>query len=162
MFEYPQYGSDPARMVPVFLANWRRYHDRDPEVIVGPSKFLSFAEPRFRFVHIDGGHTFKDVERDLATVASSATKEAIVALDDYCHPSYPGVAAATWGAVDRGELLPFCVTPGKLYAARTPSLHAELSLLVDGETEVIAGWRVVRIPRAESKRGLLARLARLG
>jgi hypothetical protein len=168
MFEFPWHDGEVEPSKSAFLSTYARFHSRPPEVMVGPSKHLSFSEDRFRFVHVDGGHTYKDVATDLRTTHGSASSDAVVAVDDYCHPDYPGVGAATWAAVDRRALLPFCVTPGKLYAARSTTAHdALLNALTstslpqcDAEPEVVMGLTLLRLQptrQASRAKGVLRR-----
>lgn len=49
---------------------------------------------RFRFVHVDGGHSCEQAFYDLNYCKKYLLPNGIIALDDHCHPSYPGVAEA--------------------------------------------------------------------
>jgi hypothetical protein len=140
LFQYPRYDNDIGRCLAAFRATYAKFHKGEPEVIVGPSNQLDLAKGRFRFVHVDGGHSYGDVVADLATVAYAAADDAILVMDDYCHPGYPGVAAATWVAVSRHELYPFVASPGKLYAARSAEIHAELLSTLGGGFD-LPGWK---------------------
>lgn len=46
---------------------------------------------RFRFVHIDGGHSAEQVHFDLSLVEPHVLDGAVIAVDDYGHADWPGV-----------------------------------------------------------------------
>lgn len=50
---------------------------------------------KFRFLHIDGGHSEEQAYLDLVLCAKHAMKNAIIVMDDYGHPTFPGVKAGT-------------------------------------------------------------------
>ena len=57
---------------------------------------LEFHEPqKFRFIHIDGGHTAEQVYADLETAERSLDPRGVVVVDDYGHLHWPGVAEGT-------------------------------------------------------------------
>jgi hypothetical protein len=70
---------------------------------------------RFRFVHIDGSHTYEAVARDIDIACELASEGGVLVFDDYANDGHPGVAAALWPAVMRGDLTPFASSPSKLY-----------------------------------------------
>jgi predicted O-methyltransferase YrrM len=49
------------------------------------------AENRFRFIHIDGGHSKEQTFQDLILSEKHLINNGIIAIDDFCHPVYPGV-----------------------------------------------------------------------
>jgi predicted O-methyltransferase YrrM len=49
---------------------------------------------RFRFVHVDGGHSAEQAYYDLNFCKKYVLPNGIIALDDHCHPAFPGVAEA--------------------------------------------------------------------
>lgn len=52
------------------------------------------GEARFRFVHVDGGHSTEEALADLLLVADHTLPHGVVAVDDYDHPRWPGVREA--------------------------------------------------------------------
>lgn len=102
----------------------------DPEMLVihkGLSSSL-VLEPasRFRFVHIDGGHSTEEARGDLELVKPHIPVGGVIAVDDYDHPRWPGVhVAADAFLADHPEFTPFAdvnrwVALGrKLYLVRT-------------------------------------------
>ena len=51
-------------------------------------------DARFRFAHIDGGHSYGVVTGDLALCAGSMAGGGVIAVDDYCHRDWPEVTKA--------------------------------------------------------------------
>ncbi|OGP16399.1 MAG: hypothetical protein A2Z79_10085 [Deltaproteobacteria bacterium GWA2_55_82] len=65
------------------------------EIIKGDSSRLSLSPgERFRFVHIDGGHTYNECLSDLKATADHVVSGGIIVIDDYRHPDWPEVTAA--------------------------------------------------------------------
>jgi len=139
-----------------FEANYRRFHPDDPpvtHVCASTAQGLreSFAGREFRFIHIDGGHAYDVVAKDISLAASVAADSAVVALDDYRTAHTPGTAAAIWAAVAHGELFPFALTEVKMYA--TTERDAQIfwrDAIVRMATEIygdydLHGLNVVRI-----------------
>lgn len=49
---------------------------------------------RFRFIHIDGGHSRDQTLFDLNLCKKHLQPKGIMVVDDYCHPDWPGVKEA--------------------------------------------------------------------
>lgn len=106
-----------------FESNYARFHERMPRVLQCPSDEIpnrGLAQS-FRFVHIDGSHTYENVRTDLRTARELLLPTGIVALDDYRSPYFPGTVYAIWEEVITGGLTPICYTPHKMYATWNPS-----------------------------------------
>ena len=110
----------------IFLANVARWTgNADLAVIqsssldVKPADITRAAGP-CRLVSIDGGHTETCVIHDLELIEAVLVVAGVVVLDDFFHPSWPGVAAgASRFFLDPAtELRPFAITPNKMYLAR--------------------------------------------
>lgn len=101
-----------------FEQNCRRHLVDQPEVHQCPSADLidRLAAGRFRFVHLDGSHSYDVVRSDIDTARVLLGPGGVVAFDDYRSAHTPGVAAAAWSAVVEGALSVLCLTPSKLYA----------------------------------------------
>ena len=161
-FVFPLLGNDPQRGVNRFLGNYMRYHAQEPDVIVGLSDDLHFDDQSFKFIHIDGSHRFNEVVYDVEFARGLCGKGSVITMDDHSNPMWPGVAAATWPAVVRHELFPFCASPGKLYAAVDADTADEMCAVVArafaGRSEVevrrdeIAGQELVVLVRNERPR----------
>lgn len=52
------------------------------------------AERRFRFAHVDGGHSHELALGDLVLVAPHVLPHGVIAVDDHDHPGWPGVTTA--------------------------------------------------------------------
>ena len=52
------------------------------------------SEARFRFAHIDGGHSREEALGDLRLTAPHMIAGGVIAVDDYDHPKWPGVKEA--------------------------------------------------------------------
>lgn len=64
------------------------------EIFEGFSADLDLSSRRFRFVHVDGSHEYADALADLRLVADHIVPGGIIAVDDYEHPQWAGVADA--------------------------------------------------------------------
>lgn len=103
-----------------FEANYRRFVDTDPVVIQQLSSHIREHVPdaSVRFAHIDGGHLYATVKDDLENSLSYLSPTGLLAVDDIRSVHTPGVAAATWEVVARGDLFPIVATEIKLYLSR--------------------------------------------
>ena len=99
-----------------FLANWDRFHIRRPRLEVCESSELDLGDQVFRFIHIDGCHSYQCVAKDISLAVTHTAKRGVIAMDDYRAVEAPGVAAAVWQAVDNGLLFPFAGSWMKIYA----------------------------------------------
>jgi hypothetical protein len=118
LFLFPRHGCDTAeRGLAAFKGNYGEWHRKPPEVHCGPSHDAEWGSARFRFVHIDGDHSHNGAALDIADSLRVTKAHGLVVIDDYCHPDFPGVAAAAWEAVRSERLFPFAATPSKLYCA---------------------------------------------
>jgi hypothetical protein len=99
-----------------FLANWDRFHTRRPTLEVCESSELDLGDRLFRFIHIDGCHSYQCVAKDISLAVTHTAKRGVIAMDDYRDVKTPGVAAAVWQAVGNGLLFPFAGTHMKMYA----------------------------------------------
>jgi len=65
------------------------------------------AEYGFRFIHVDGGHSFAECYADLVRVSSFVVAGGVIAVDDYDHPDWPEVkpAADRWLAENEGFMV---------------------------------------------------------
>lgn len=102
-----------------FEKTWSRFHPRPAIVYECDSAELPsrIDDRRFRIIHVDGAHVEEAVQKDLRTAVDHAAPDAVVVVDDYRTAGLPGVAAALWTAVDRGELVPILFTEAKAYLA---------------------------------------------
>jgi len=82
-----------------FRANMARYHSDTGflRVIARDSRQITASGlgHGFAFCHIDGGHSAEETYHDLALASDVAAPGALVALDDYFNPSFPGVSEGT-------------------------------------------------------------------
>jgi hypothetical protein len=72
---------------------------------------------RSRLLSIDGGHTAECVYNDLRLAETIMHNYGVVILDDFFNPHWPGVVtgAARYFQRWRSRLIPFAITPNKLY-----------------------------------------------
>ena len=96
------------------LAARVRFHERStrsPQLDV-------VAGRRYRFVHIDAGHSKQDVLDDIGRFAGCVSEDGILVLDDVFEIRWPGVAEAIFEAVPKTDLVPFLFVNRKLYLAK--------------------------------------------
>ncbi len=106
-----------------FLANYRGFHAIQPVIHQGRSdeQLPGLEEKAYRFIHVDGSHSYDAVLADAAQTRRIAGAGAIVIFDDMTTRHTPGVAAAVWDAVLHHGLRPLAFT-NKLYATWDPDI----------------------------------------
>lgn len=127
-----------------FLATWDRHHRWRPEIVAGPSHELAArVEPgSARLVHVDGGHDFEIVARDLGVAAVSLRRGGVVVADDWRTAHSPGVGAAVWRAVLETGLIPIAVTDAKLYGSWSTTSDAFSARLADDPRLAVRWHRI--------------------
>jgi SAM-dependent methyltransferase len=151
-----------------FEANYLRHHSALPMIHQGTSAAYAAEAPAsaFRFIHIDGSHVFRDVAADIDLAQHAGVDGAVLALDDVGNPGIPGVAAAAWAAVARGDLVPLAMT-GKLYATLgRPSWADQLAAAIEqhpflaASSDPVAGAELLIVEATSGAEGLGDALAR--
>jgi Methyltransferase domain len=105
-----------------FESNYLAFHRELPRIIQGPSTSLAAMLPprSFRLIHVDGSHLYEIVRADLALARMLLCDGGLMICDDFRSAHSPGVAAAVWGEVAVGGLVPLCVTDFKFYGTWSP------------------------------------------
>ena len=101
-----------------FEAAYESVHGELPVVHQCASSMLAASDlgaNQFRFIHIDGSHSYDAVLRDIALARELAADECVIIFDDFRNLGHLGVAAAVWPSVVSSEVEPFACTPAKLY-----------------------------------------------
>ena len=107
-----------------FRSNMSRFHGETDfvRVIASDSRAIGPAVvgTGFSFCHIDGGHSAEETSHDLSLAADVAMPGALVALDDYFNPSFPGVSEGTvrYLIEHPGALTPLAVGANKIIFRR--------------------------------------------
>ena len=102
----------------VFERNYLKWHSGLPTIYAMTSNqmFKTIGdERRFRLIHVDGGHLYRDVRDDVRNSVRRIVEGGVICFDDWRR--HAGVAAALWEASSDGQLSPFLLTSQKLYAA---------------------------------------------
>jgi hypothetical protein len=88
---------------------------------------------RYRWLHIDGGHTGAEVTRDLNLVKDLASPDAIIVLDDFFSTRYPQItwAVIAWLADNASEFKPILLTQQKLFICRASAEPRYLQFIKD-------------------------------
>lgn len=73
----------------------------------------------FDFVHVDGLHTEKQVESDLAVVSRMLDIGGVIAVDDFTSPWFPGVQSALYRFILENDYRMFLVSMQKAYITKT-------------------------------------------
>ena len=99
-----------------FIGNMARFFGDDLgflRPIAAPSSTVSALDlgHSYSFCHIDGGHSPEETYGDLLLCSTVGLPGAIIVLDDYFNPSYPGVSegAIRFMMEHRTELTPLAV-----------------------------------------------------
>lgn len=82
----------------------------------GPS-----TETAIDLIHIDGLHTESAVMGDLDRAIEFLSEGALIVVDDWANPSFPGVHSGLFKILSRGYLAMCLVTAGKAYLALAES-----------------------------------------
>lgn len=100
-----------------FESNYLSLHPVLPEIIQAlSSEVVQHVGPgSARFVHVDASHLYAQVREDVVNTRQLLRADGVVVFDDYRSEHTPGVAAAVWEAVIKENLIPFAITPNKLY-----------------------------------------------
>ena len=86
-----------------------------------------------RMVHIDGGHSYREVWNDMLRFAPMVKIDGVVIMDDYHQRDDPGVAAAVW-AYSRGTSMhPFLSSRNKMFLAYETSAPLFIRRLITSE-----------------------------
>lgn len=101
-----------------FEQNYLRFHPTLPDIIVGRSHKIDRDRlaAHFRLIHVDGSHAYVDVRADILIAQRLIGSGGVVILANWAHAAAPGVALAIWEEYSRGDLIPLCLTPFKMYA----------------------------------------------
>lgn len=102
-----------------FRSNMARFHADAPlRLIASDSRRLSAADigAGVAFFHIDGGHSVDETYHDLSLALEVSQPEALIALDDYFNPSFPGVSEGTVQFLREhfGEIAPLAIGANKV------------------------------------------------
>jgi predicted O-methyltransferase YrrM len=101
-----------------FEQNYLRFHLTLPDIIAGRSHEIDRDRlaAHFRLIHVDGSDAYVDVRADMLIARRLLGPGGAVILDDWSQVHAPGVALAIWEEYARGDLIPLCLTPFKMYA----------------------------------------------
>ena len=94
----------------------------------------------FALIHIDGLHAERQVSDDLSFAAQHAAQDAVIIVDDYLHPAYPGVASAMYQFLARREHAIFLVTRNKAYLCRADQHGQRLASTCEMLDRAGLGW----------------------
>lgn len=78
----------------------------------------SWSGSKIGLLFVDGDHTAEGARRDIESWAPHLAKGAVIAIDDYVNPNYPGVAEAVDALVSEGVLAPVEVYHERLGVTR--------------------------------------------
>lgn len=137
-----------------FEDNYLSVHPELPTVIVGfSSEIVDHVAPgTARFIHVDASHQYEHVVEDIASAVRLIRPGGVIVFDDFRSVHTPGVGAAVWGAVERGEIIPVAHTDQKMYCVT--SEPAELRSCTErviaasdiaGQEHQVAGHPVLRV-----------------
>jgi hypothetical protein len=103
----------------LFEQNFSRYGCKKPIIYQMESKFLEFEllNRTFKFIHIDGAHTFQAVNTDLNIALAKICKNGIIVMDDYRNYGAHGVTQVFWSIIFEKKLKLILLTEAKAYFA---------------------------------------------
>lgn len=72
-----------------------------------------------KMIYLDAGHSYKNVQHDIAFYSNKLSERGILILDDYLNQGFPGVNMATNEFIAKNKVIaPFLCAFGKLYCCR--------------------------------------------
>jgi|694.fasta_scaffold50205_5 predicted O-methyltransferase YrrM len=83
----------------------------------------------FRMIHIDAGHTYGPVSKDLHSAISMIQDDGVIILDDYRNISFPGMWLAFAEFLSNKNASVLFATETKVYLVKTEHLETYKSLL---------------------------------
>jgi hypothetical protein len=100
-----------------FEQNFSLHGKKSPIIHQIESKFLQkeLVDRSFKFIHIDGAHTFKAVDTDLKISLAKVCSKGIIVMDDYRNYGALGVAQVFWSVVSERKLKLVLLTHTKAY-----------------------------------------------
>jgi len=101
----------------IFEKNFSTYGKKKPIIYQMESKFLEFEllDRSFKFIHIDGAHTFQAVNTDLNISLVKICENGIIVMDDYRNYGALGVAQVFWSVIFEKKLKLVLLTEAKAY-----------------------------------------------
>jgi hypothetical protein len=93
--QYPDPPSPQALLLNIERLNPAVRHDRIIIHECVSSELHLAAHEKFRFIHVDGGHSAEQAYADLQLCSKHVLPHGIIVVDDYHHRDYPGVAQGT-------------------------------------------------------------------
>jgi hypothetical protein len=100
------FGCDDGRLVPVRMDTSKNGH-----------KLLNMVKPKtVRILHIDGGHNYEVVRRDIEIARRTLGKGAVLVFDDFFNHKHPGTTQAIMEfLLLTPDIAPFLITEKKLW-----------------------------------------------
>ncbi len=118
-----------------FEENYLRFHRALPTIFRGLSvDHLPALEGPCRLIHIDGSHQYDAVKGDLAHAIRMGDPDGLIVMDDMVNVHTPGVTAAVWSAIARGDIVPLIQTK-KMYAT-VPGSRLTTTAITDSLADV--------------------------
>lgn len=94
-------------------------------------KLNVLAEKRYRLIHIDAGHLYPAVKKDLERFAHCLLPNGVVCIDDVFEIRWPEVTEAVLDYLPRSDVAPVAFVNRKLYAARRTEAAAVRQRFID-------------------------------
>lgn len=97
-----------------------------------------------RLFSVDGGHELVHIENDAELATAALSGEGVIAFDDFMNPQYPDLSRGIIRFLEDnpGRLVPFALTPAKLYACTPASYEAYRTMM-----ERLEPWAGARLDR---------------
>jgi hypothetical protein len=89
----------------------------------------SIGKRNFRIIHVDAGHTYGPVSKDLQSALSMIQEAGVIILDDYRNINFPGMWIAFAEFVSNSDISVIFATETKAYFVKTNHLNNYKSLI---------------------------------
>lgn len=154
----PPFTDPGSKAWAVYRINELGYQDRI-ELVQGFSHEVGedWSGKPVGLLFVDGDHTHEGARLDIEAWAKHLAPGAVIAVDDYHHPDWPGVAEAVDELVAEGFLAPVTVYHERLAVTRLadaedqPMTHSQRGLASDLPVRAITGEGVDPAPEPDNE-----------
>jgi hypothetical protein len=101
----------------LFEKNFNIFHNWLPVIHQFDSKNLEnvLIDHSFKFIHVDGGHTYQSINKDMEIIMNKICKNGVIVMDDYRNYGCFGISTVFWSLLLNQKLNLILITEAKAY-----------------------------------------------